>query len=37
VLRSIRPDAQPAGIYERLYPTYRGLYSALKPAFDAVQ
>jgi xylulokinase len=37
LMRSTRPDAQAAGIYERLYPTYRSLYTALKPAFDAVQ
>ncbi len=26
----------PAAVYERLYPLYRGLYTALKPTFDAL-
>ena len=30
------PEPQAAATYERLYPVYRSLYGALKPAFDAL-
>jgi xylulokinase len=36
VTSSISPGAEDAATYAGLYPTYRSLYGALKPAFDAV-
>lgn len=32
----VRPSSEQADVYERLYQTYRGLYPALKPAFEAL-
>ena len=37
VTSSTLPQPASAAVYQRLYPVYRSLYGALKPAFNAVQ
>jgi xylulokinase len=36
VISSTRPQPEAVALYEGLYPSYRALYSALRPTFDAL-
>ncbi len=36
VVSRTQPDPAAVAVYERLYPSYRALYAALKPTFDAL-
>jgi xylulokinase len=36
VVSSTAPQPDAVAVYEKLYPSYRALYPALKPTFDAL-